>query len=692
MSKNRMSPTLQQCTISNLPEGLTAKSKRFVAIDVDNFKAYNTVFGYEKATQMLDEFSSFLSLLVNNEIFGHHVIEGRRIGGDEFLLFLNVDNKPIENKIQAYIERYAPINATTAFGSDANQALRSLAVESYLQKGSAKREPLSRRHNSTDTVSIEFQIIDIDVLKIDYNLNLTVGITLHWTDERLTQLSNASPDTFSTEENVWFPTLNIIDSYKKNKSRTLRHTVEGKYNLRARSIKESIWKKKSNEDYSEKEKKEKKKKLNEEYSEKEKKWPIIEGNKYVFSSEKSPYAFFKLKGDDDSWKHLGFVRSDEGAFKKDYTEYPLKNQEYPRDLVEDETDKKFVRFIGYLNEAKRYSQDEILRKLNTDTAMFFPFDYIEDYVGFIIRPDQSSQDIHFKVENKLYGRDQFTDDWFHFQSNGFKFRIHRVTLTTNYFLGRKPYLHVLGWRNSGPHLYRLQWPMIILNLLTCSVFFFQHSELSRLGILLSAYITTAALLLAASSYISTKDGQLTIIDVQIIFNLMFLLYSAGFVLRDRIHDAVVTGVIKDEDESDELKDPISLLWFLIPGVFMFHFNLIFTFNLFNLAVEIRYCIAMIISILTCGQNHRSDERKAMREMIKKISWGREREKTVRKQVEEEGLRKAMRGWSSPSFLFDRLPLPIFPNTLFFKMIKKIIWGRVREKTVREQVEEEETKD
>ncbi len=56
---------LRTCNTLNTEFGTNVK--RFVAIDVDNFKAYNELFGYEEATSILNELAVYLINLSNKK-------------------------------------------------------------------------------------------------------------------------------------------------------------------------------------------------------------------------------------------------------------------------------------------------------------------------------------------------------------------------------------------------------------------------------------------------------------------------------------------------------------------------------------------------------------------------------------------------------------------------------------------------
>ena len=69
------------------------ENKKFLLLDLDNFKYINDTFGHEKGDEILKYFASLL-----NEYFKGDIIA--RWGGDEFIVLSNEEREKIRNNIE----------------------------------------------------------------------------------------------------------------------------------------------------------------------------------------------------------------------------------------------------------------------------------------------------------------------------------------------------------------------------------------------------------------------------------------------------------------------------------------------------------------------------------------------------------------------------------------------------------------
>ncbi len=510
----------------------------------------------------------------------------------------------MDEKLREEIERRSPVNVTISFGSSLSKALRSLSVESHLRKGLAKQYPLSRRHPDVKRIEMDLEIIDMKHLDQSSCLNLTIGVALHWKDERLTKLQSTSSDTFGVEENIWYPELNLMDRKETYNggvnvlmSRTLQNEWVAAYNLRARSIKDVLWEK-----------------LDSKCNQAETQANIKPG-KYIFSSEESPMYLWQC--DKDTWKRLGFVKNDLGAFDEEYTEVTKLPVPRRATLVHDhiaENGGGNIRIRGFLNEAQRYTRGDITRTLGGDATLFFPFDYIEDVIGLNIAPSTSTRDLvlnfrdHVKPWQRCIvcgrqhkwtlGGDGKRNDgcltWKRY--NGFQFRLLQTINNYGQFLGNLPCIKIEGWRCPAFYQSRIQVPILILNLLTNSIFFFSANDhLTKIAIIMTSYLVLASLLYASAAFILSSDGVMTIIDFQLIVNMMYMLGFTFYVLFEWFGCAQTTLYKIEAPPEDACNATDGPLVIFYTGPIMVITNVVLTFNPFGTGVYLRY----LVYIFTC---------------------------------------------------------------------------------------------
>lgn len=546
-------------------------TKRFALLDVDNFKSYNTVFGYSVATGFLEELAVFLQELQKPTNSG--IEEVIYAGGDEFVLCLNTDDVNKERAISSRLARTCPLPVTMAFASSFSRALRNLSA-AKAARGPIKGGPFANRNLETHHIEIEIEYLDLECLDNDNRLKLDVAVTLHWKDKRLAKLPTYVPDTFPSKSRhphilstVWSPGLDIGDwaEGKRILARTLSYSWDELYALRADAIMETLWEKTSGE-----------------LSASEREAGIKVGTRYVLERGRKPSDIW-ASAKDETWKDLGTNRRPEDCVNTD-------NLPLPREAsAEDQTDIGFPIVAGFRERARKHMIGELHRSLSSTATIYFPFDYIEDSITFL--PNSHERDLVLTWKNQKYRTGKSPPTFIFF--NGFIFKLSHKTKKN--FIYDVPNVHIIGWRNPRFYQIRFQLPLSILNLVTTMIFFFGSADVSaKAGVIVTAYVAYSSLLLVSSKFIRSGDGRLTIIDIQIIANVAFMVIFAGFSIGEWTSCLVVQNnltfsVLEDPDEGCQTSPGLPL--FVIFGTLMTLLNFVMMLNPWGLAVRWRFLIA-----------------------------------------------------------------------------------------------------
>ena len=683
---------LERCSFSereSLKSQRTGKPyPRYIGLDVDSFKLYNSLFGYEAATEFLNDLAKFLDKLRRDS--KQFIEKVYRAGGDEFVLCLSEHNADAEGELFKWLSRDSPLPVTAIAGSTLSRVGNDLLVIKSRKVG--KDGPLAKRNPSLHEIEIEIEYLDFDYTSADNVLKLILAVTLHWKDDRLSKLPPFRADTFpanDAEQKVWSPGLDIGDWIKegKKRSRTVSCEWQDKYALRLEAIREVRWAKtdgsnvssEKSPDFRWNKRVEGRNKRKEVCSNEFDFDGISNGTEVVLDEGSSPSGTH-------AWKRTGFVKCDPGVERK---ELPV-----PRIATTDDIKATgFEVFKGFRDAAKKHMTGTICRVISHDSTIFFPFDYIEDYITFGVNAHERDLKIGFaghglclvcgrkhnwELSPETAGAQANTPRqpeetnkegtsecrvWRRYNGffckhnwelspetagaqantprqpeeinkedtsecrvwrryNGFDFQVVQTVLKAGGFRGPRPCLIVTGWRCSGFYQIRIQLPITLLNLIVTATVFFGASILDqKFVVIVTGFLVLASLLLVSASFVRTIEGQVTIIDVQIITNMLFMLILSGLAIVDWTKCTSITFTRMASD--DECVSSFGLLVFVIMAPLMFLVNVVFTLNFCGLATKLRYRIQVLFEGQSSAESKAELQRASDRAIDHPTALGRQ---------------------------------------------------------------------
>ena len=612
----------------------TSKAVRYAALDVDNFKLYNLTFGYEEATIELNTLVRFLLDLQQKR--AGWIVEVLRVGGDEFLLALGSTDSEAESWLISTLKLNAPVGVTIAFGNSPTEVLRRLAIESHLTKRTSG-PPLSRRHPETKKTELEIDITSIQPLGSggSNGMRVKMQVTMHWKDPRFKKLPFYNSDTVDADQeaNIWAPRLTLGDWVAKEHerrtdtgeprpetrrivlSRTITKSWEPEYSLRVCSVKETAWIK-----------------VGDDISDAEADYPhaIKDGTVMVFGSP-DPFTRFKLPPKDTSWKESGFVKCTKAPSDEPYPLPRIATPAEANSAVEIGAE-GFLRITGFTDEGKKHTKLTCERNFqdhngHSTNAMFFPYDFIEDKISFSPNPAERNMEVVWQdlspahlTCSTCYGthiwalggrgnaatfvnskrecvpceNDETDACLSSLTAFGFDFTILKSVCDAGPFLGKQPVILIEGWRRPSFYRTRLQIPLSVITIITSLTFLLPQNNLAeQLTIILTSFLVLSSMLVVSSSFHSPRDGNMTILDLQVLFNVMFMLVSS--IMIHVLHFSC-------EELPKATYDTVAFIVFSVHLLPMMILNFIFTYNPCCLATDMRYHLYKL-TMASSGEKH-----------------------------------------------------------------------------------------